>query len=138
MITQRPRSFLSDQRGATAVEFALVLVPFFMILFFIVHMGFGLYIKGMLNDAVADVSREITLSQQPGTETAIPDLAQLQDLARAVFKGPNPGALSATAESQSVGTVFTLHYAVDLTFPFLDFQVVDISSNGVLPGVVID
>jgi Flp pilus assembly protein TadG len=57
------RKFASDQKGVTAIEFAMVAPPFFMILFGILELAFILIINSSLNMSVASFSRNMRTGQ---------------------------------------------------------------------------
>ena len=52
-----------DQRGATAVEFSLVAVPFFALIFAIFNTAFAIFAANTLETAVADTARLIRTGQ---------------------------------------------------------------------------
>jgi len=63
--------FARAERGATAVEFALVGVPFLMLIFAIVELGLVFLVSTTLETAVSDVGRTIRTGQvQTGSGTA--------------------------------------------------------------------
>lgn len=55
--------WLKDARGATAVEFALVAVPFFMFVFGIIGIGLHFFAVSTLENAVASAARKIRTGQ---------------------------------------------------------------------------
>lgn len=57
------RHFLKDREGATAVEFALVALPFFGIIFAIIEVALAFWATQVLENAVADASRQIYTGQ---------------------------------------------------------------------------
>lgn len=57
------RRFRRDQRGTTAVEFALVSLPFFALLFAILETALAFWSQQVLETAVADASRQIYTGQ---------------------------------------------------------------------------
>jgi len=58
-IIRPERGFGADQRGATAVEFGLIAVPFLALLFAIVEMALTLWTAQTLENAVTDASRRL-------------------------------------------------------------------------------
>lgn len=70
-----PRRFLRRQDGAAAVEFALVALPFFGMMFAIIETAFVLFASEVLETAVADSARQIMTGQ-----------AQSQKLDQTTFK----------------------------------------------------
>lgn len=72
-IRLRPRlAGIAGERGATMVEFAVILVPFFVILFGIFEVGFVFWGSFELENATADAARQIRTGQirASGGETA--------------------------------------------------------------------
>ena len=55
--------FARAERGATAVEFALVALPFLMLVFAIIELGLVFLVSITLESAVADVGRTIRTGQ---------------------------------------------------------------------------
>ncbi|NRG16139.1 pilus assembly protein [Rhizobiales bacterium] len=53
----------SDRRGVTAVEFGLVALPFFTLLFFILEMGMSLFAGQLIENATIDAARLIRTGQ---------------------------------------------------------------------------
>ena len=56
---------LKNQRGASAVEFAVVLFPLVLLVFGIIDFGFLLYNKAMLTNASREGARAGIVSQSP-------------------------------------------------------------------------
>jgi Flp pilus assembly protein TadG len=72
------RRFKGDRRGSTAVEFGLVAVPFFALLFAIFETAIDFYAGQMLQSATWDAARQIMTGQvQAGS--AITTAAQFRD-----------------------------------------------------------
>lgn len=57
------RHFMRDREGATAVEFALVALPFLAILFAIIELALNFWVTQVLENAVSDASRRIYTGQ---------------------------------------------------------------------------
>ena len=57
------RHFLRNREGATAVEFALVALPFLAILFAIIELALNFWVTQVLENAVSDASRRIYTGQ---------------------------------------------------------------------------
>ena len=53
------KKYQDDREGATAVEFAMLIVPFCMLLFAVLELGVIFFLSATLNHAVSEVSREI-------------------------------------------------------------------------------
>lgn len=58
-ITARTRAFMRDRQGATAVEFALVATPFFLLIFAILEIALIFFASAIIENAVADAARDI-------------------------------------------------------------------------------
>lgn len=62
--SQRARtSFCKDERGVTAVEFSLIAIPFFLIVFGIIEVGLSHFVHRMVDNAVITASRLIRTGQ---------------------------------------------------------------------------
>lgn len=59
----RAKNYSSDQEGATAVEFALVAIPFFALVFAIVELAIIFFISSALSHAVGETGRLIRVGQ---------------------------------------------------------------------------
>lgn len=59
----RVRRLRRDENGAVAVEFALIAIPFFLILFSIIEVSLVFFANQILDNAVADASRMIRTGQ---------------------------------------------------------------------------
>lgn len=57
------RLFFRDEKGVTAVEFALVVFPFLFLIFAIIELGISFAMQQMLNFAVEDISRQFYTGQ---------------------------------------------------------------------------
>ncbi len=64
------RHFAGDRRGAAALEFALVMLPFLMCVFFILNVGVQLFLQTTLDAATASAARQVRLGLK-STDTAI-------------------------------------------------------------------
>lgn len=53
------RRFAHDREGAAAIEFAIVALPFFMLLFAVMEIGFMFYVNTMIDNATAEAARKI-------------------------------------------------------------------------------
>jgi Flp pilus assembly protein TadG len=57
------RQFARDTNGASAVEFAMVATPFFMLLFGILEIALVFFASAIIEDGVAEASRDIRTGQ---------------------------------------------------------------------------
>lgn len=55
--------FLTDSKGVTAIEFAVVALPFFMLLFALVEFGLAFFVNRMLDYAALETTRLIRTGQ---------------------------------------------------------------------------
>jgi Flp pilus assembly protein TadG len=69
------RAFGTDVRAATAVEFALISLPFFALLFAIVQVAMVLFISSAMQTAVTDAGRPIWARE---TDDAAPSFEQVR------------------------------------------------------------
>lgn len=73
----RPYQLGSDRRAATAVEFALVCLPFTMFLLAVMGMGLHFYIQQALDYAAQDAARQVQLGHIPAGYTEADFITQL-------------------------------------------------------------
>lgn len=57
------RGFIRNREGTTAIEFAFVAIPFFLLLFGILEIGLSFFANQVLNNAVMDAARLIRTGQ---------------------------------------------------------------------------
>ncbi|WP_208990092.1 TadE/TadG family type IV pilus assembly protein [Pseudovibrio brasiliensis] len=57
------KSFFSDWKGATAIEFGLIAPILFAIVFSILELGLSLFVEVLLDNAVAEAARQIRTGQ---------------------------------------------------------------------------
>ncbi|MCW2306511.1 TadE/TadG family type IV pilus assembly protein [Rhodobium gokarnense] len=79
-----PRRFLANEDGVYAIEFALVSIWFFPLLFMIFEVAFTIFANQLLDNAVSDTARLIRTGQ-----------AQQQSFSKAKFKEEVCGQLTA-------------------------------------------
>jgi Flp pilus assembly protein TadG len=114
----RMSRFLSDVRGAAAMEFALVAPAFVAVLIGIAQLGILFFANAGLNDALAEGARYATIYPQP-TE------AQIKARINAKKFGLDPTRLTVssftygTANSSNFATI-TMSYSVPLNFVFFN------------------
>lgn len=71
-----------SEKGATALEFAILCGPFFLIVFFYVSLLIVCFRYAGLVITSYEIAREIQLSSDSGTAGALPFITQLQTIAR--------------------------------------------------------
>jgi len=97
----RLRAFRRDQHGAAAVEFGLVAVPFFALLFAILETALVFWTAEVLETAVTDAARTIYTGQfQAANRTGTPEQIA-QEFKKAVCSRVK-GLFECTAESPTV------------------------------------
>jgi Flp pilus assembly pilin Flp len=75
-LTQRA-TWLRDDRGATAIEFALVALPFFMLVIGIIAIGLYFFTTNALEHGVEAASRKIRTGQAQNGELTVGQFKQL-------------------------------------------------------------
>ena len=78
------RNFAADTRGATAVEFALVAVPFLGLLMAIFQAGFAYFASENLQAATQSAARNLFIGTRKAPVSAPPRLSSASTCARAV------------------------------------------------------
>jgi Flp pilus assembly protein TadG len=90
-------AWLRDERGASAVEFALVLGPFLLLIFGIIHLCLMMYSAQQLNFAAEATARCMVTAQASGylsapcyydTTATPPDTSAVQTYFKAMYHGP--------------------------------------------------
>ena len=76
------RRFLKNREGATAVEFALVAVPFFTLLFAIIETALIFWSSQVLETAVANASRRIYTGQFQTANSGLSDPQEIAEIFR--------------------------------------------------------
>jgi Flp pilus assembly protein TadG len=66
---RRSRSLARDEKGAVAVEFAILAIPFFMLIFAIIETSMTFFAQQILESALQDATRQIRTGQ---SQTATP------------------------------------------------------------------
>ncbi len=111
------------QSGATAVEFALVGLPLFLLILGVVEFGRAFFLQNDLS-YVADVAARQILIGQVGQSLSETDAAaRLDDAVRANFRSGDPALLQVTTEKETVNgsdfRVLTLRYPFTFLLPDL-------------------
>ena len=74
------RRFQRNEKGAYAVEFTMVALPFFAMMFTIMETGYGFWANKVLDTAVSDASRLVLTGQAQGN-AAITDINSFKTIA---------------------------------------------------------
>lgn len=111
------------QSGATAVEFALVGLPLFLLILGVIEFGRAFFLQNDLS-YVADVAARQILIGQVGQSLSEADAAaRLDDAVRANFKSGDPALLQVTTAKETVNgsdfRVLTLRYPFTFLLPDL-------------------
>ena len=81
---RRMRRYLKNREGTAAIEFAILAIPFFMLLFAILELAIVFFINSTLNHSVSEASRQIRTGnfQSCGTKEKFKELvcANMQGL----------------------------------------------------------
>jgi len=84
---RRMRRYLKNREGTAAIEFAILAIPFFMLLFAILELAIVFFINSTLNHSVSEASRQIRTGnfQSCGTKEKFKELvcANMQGQVRA-------------------------------------------------------
>lgn len=111
---KRSRKFLAGGRGATAVEFALLALPFVILLLGLIEFGRALHIRNSLSNAADKAQRQIII------DAAVTSTA-LTDGARASFLAGNPNNLQVVITAGASGgtnyRIVQLSYTMTLLIP---------------------
>ena len=75
-----PRSFARDQRGASAVEFAIVALPFVLVLLMILQMGVYYLTQASLDAGTIQTADYLVKQFNTGTTPTIPTPASLKTM----------------------------------------------------------
>jgi Flp pilus assembly protein TadG len=108
------RRFLSGSRGATAVEFALVALPFVILMLGLIEFGRALHIRNGMDNAADRAQRQIILD-------AAATSSSLTTSARATFLAGDPGKLLVVLSEGTSGSttyrIVELSYTMTLLVP---------------------
>ncbi len=109
-----PRHLLKSQHGAAALEFALIGLPFILLLLGLVEFGRGLYIRNALDSAADRAQRIIIIDPSANTAT-------LEQTIRSAFQaGPSESLTLSYAVETIAGVNYrrvSLEYAMQLLLP---------------------
>ena len=77
-----------DERGQSLPEFALVLIPFLLLLMGIFDLGRGIYMYNAASEAAREIARVASVDRQHGYAVgASPDTTYMKDLQRRLVPG---------------------------------------------------
>lgn len=122
---KRVQRFFEDRAGAAALEFALIGLPFILLLLGLIEVGRGLHIRTAL-DAAADRAQRVILIDPTASA------AKIEAAIRTGFQAGQPDLLAITYATESLaGTDYrlvTIEYAMNLILPAPLGRVVSIAS----------
>ncbi|MCW5702885.1 MAG: TadE/TadG family type IV pilus assembly protein [Bradyrhizobium sp.] len=126
------RRFRRNDRGSAAVEFSLVAVPFFALLFAIIETGIVFFASQVLENGVQDSGRLIYTNQITNTNTTV---AQFKaDLCNRVSVLMNCSNIDVDVKYYPAGTAITITDPIDGAGNYdnsgLGFNVPPANSNG--------
>ena len=108
------RRFIGDCVGAAALEFALIGLPFVLLLFGLVEVGRGLHIRTALDAAADRAQRVVLIDPTAGAET-------IEAAIRNEFQAGKPGLLAISYATESFAGVeyrlVMLNYTMNLLLP---------------------
>ena len=73
----RLKNFLKDKKGVTAIEFAMVALPFFMFTFGVIGISLHFFTQNALEHAVGTAARKIRTGQAQKSETTVAEFKQM-------------------------------------------------------------
>lgn len=109
--------------GATAVEFAILCLPLFLMALGLVEFGRALNLRNDLSYAADVAARKVLIGQIPAGSSESDVLAKLDAAVRGAFAAGDPNLLQVTVGKETVdGAVFrrlSIHYDFTLLLPGL-------------------
>jgi Flp pilus assembly protein TadG len=115
-----------SERGAAAVEFALILPLLVMMVFGIIEFGRGYNAKTELTGAVREGARELALGKTPAqAQTAVRNAAPS-------LTGITFSSISTCASGADGTARITAQYSMDFSIPFVDTGSWPITVTGVM------
>ncbi len=111
------------QSGATAVEFALVGLPLFLLILGVVEFGRAFFLQNDLSYAADVAARQVLIGQVGQSLSETDATARLGDAVRANFRSGDPAMLQVTTARETVNgsdfRVLTLRYPFTFLLPDL-------------------
>ena len=120
---------LASDRGAAAVEFALIIVPLVLLLVGVLDFGRVLYLRNNMIEA-ADVGARVILLDNAATNAEVEDAVQDAFLAGSGSVAFTPGTAS---ENGIDFRTITIEYDVDLVTPLLVVDTIALSHTRRVP-----
>lgn len=122
---RRLRYLCEDQRGAAALEFALIGLPFIVLLLGLVEFGRGLHIRNALDFTADQAQRAIMID---------PETSTLEETIRSTFRAGQLTELTSSVDKRETiaGVTYrlvSLDYAMQLLLPAPLGRTVTISST---------
>jgi Flp pilus assembly protein TadG len=91
-----------DERGASAVEFALIMIPFFVLIFGLIQYGWYFYVASNTSGAVSTVARKMEVGDCWGSGAALAYAKNQSGQITGLTKSPSQDT------SPTAGTSFTV------------------------------
>lgn len=108
------RKLLSERGGTAALEFALIGLPFILLLLGLIEFGRGLHIRNALDTAADRAQRAILINPDE-------DLEKLENAIRVTFKAGPPERLVITYDTNTIAGIdyrlVSLSYEMQLLLP---------------------
>jgi Flp pilus assembly protein TadG len=104
------------QSGATAVEFALVCLPLFLLSLGIVEFGRAFFVRNDISYAADVAARKVLIGQIPASSSDSEAAASLDTAVREAFGSGDPALLEVVVGKETVdGVVFRV---LSISYPF--------------------
>lgn len=110
---------LSSERGAAAVEFALVLPVLLLILLGIIEYGRAFYMQNSLTNAARVAARAMVIESSAGVSTAAADAKTKAVSAAIVSPAVTTGEVAVTACAVGSATTVTISYPISQLSGFM-------------------
>jgi Flp pilus assembly protein TadG len=125
-------SWIYDQRGISAVEFAIVLPVLLMFLFGIIEFGIILYDKAIITNATREAARERIVFDAPEENTIKAKIIENYGTLPINFRGNaglTPDDISFSSVTDATGTYVTALINYRYGFLYLPIEELDLSSS---------
>ena len=123
---KRIRQFGDDTRGATAVEFALILVPLILLIFGLIEFGRAIHVRNAMDNAIDHGQRMIIIDPSVSN----PDLTTR--IRQNFLAGDPQGLAVSVTDTTSSGTSYrliNLTYNIELLLPFTLGRDIELQMN---------
>jgi Flp pilus assembly protein TadG len=114
-----PRRAWRCQSGATAVEFALVCLPFLLLTLGIVEFGRAFFVQNNISYAADTAARRVLIGQVPAASSDANAAADLDSAVREAFGSGDPELLEITVGKETVDGIEFRTLSIRYPFTFL-------------------